>query len=196
MNVGHYYLRKALVTLLVLALAYAFSSVLVLRVPTIWRTFFLPSAVLILAVTLMPPHASAGIRLAVTAIVLILVFLTTRLQPGPYFRTELIVVAFLWGIAQVVLAIASERVRIEAAGPLLASLREVGYIATLRRMTDGRFGNLVARGTRAARWAIAILLASLLLSRADALDSEEENLVLFPHFRPSWTATSQSVVVT
>jgi hypothetical protein len=195
MKTMHQFLKKGLIALFMIALLFLYAQLFHFIEPTIWRSVFLPGAVLILAVLLTPSRADARVRLAVTGVVLVFTLATTRLQPGYYLRTEIIVLAMLWGAGQIFLAIATTRVRNDVAGPLLRSLAETGYISTLRRMGHGAFGDALARGTRNTRWAIAVFLVSLLLSRAGAFDAEEEQLVLRPWFFHTLSGPSHSLVV-
>jgi hypothetical protein len=196
MNPGYHFLRRGVAAFVILLILFGCSWLFRAMVPAIWQTFAVPGAVLVLAIAFTPARVAAGIRLSLVGVVWIVFLATNHFQPGGYWRTGIIVLALLWGAGQLFLVVASERVRVDRAGPFLRSLHESGFSTTLRRMDRGVFGDSLARGTRACRWAAALLVVTLLLSRAGALDADEEQLILSPWLAPRLSGPSHSLVVT
>jgi hypothetical protein len=146
-------------------------------IPEDARTLFLPAVVLLTAMIFMPVKMTSGWRLTATAFVFLLLFAATRLQPGYALRNALYVIAIGWGVSQILLVVATERIRAGTAGAWTRVLHTDGYFGVLRAMDRGDFGPHVARMFATLRAAGLILIGTLLLIRAGSLDQPEENIV-------------------
>jgi hypothetical protein len=156
----------------------------------------IPAAVLILVLLFTPAIMRAGFRLLLVTAVLVVLFLTTRLEPGRFFRTEIIVLTAIWAAGQFGLVIASAWAESGNAGPLVRSLCNQGYLTTYRSMLQGNLGDAVAKSASAIRWALAIFLVSCLFWKSDAFDQQQSTLYALSTPGRREPGRSNSLVVT
>jgi hypothetical protein len=158
-------------------------------------TFYLGAGLIVLFL-LVPANLRAELRLALVSVVVVIFYLVTKFEGGPFLRTEIVVLMAIWVVGQLIRAGLAVWLSSGTESSVARHIEQHGFISAISKAWRGGFGYPVARQVGAMLWAAAIMVGSVLVWQSRWLDERFDFVVHRTIVTNNLKNASHSVTIT